>query len=146
MPKKTGLVILTFDNANLPEKLKAGYAVITIRKYVSSPIQCKNCHRFGHNAKWCKNIKTCINCCKKIHTDLDKNGKFTSNPFCINCSKKGLLETNNNSKSKLCPSYLRGKEILSIMSDNKISKRKAENMLQNRTPAFVINILNNYFI
>lgn len=58
--KETRLVILTLGKANLPVKVKLGYEVITIRKYVNPLMQCKNWYRFGHTAKWWKYTKTCI--------------------------------------------------------------------------------------
>lgn len=73
--KETGLIILTFDNANLADKLKEDYEIILITKYIKSPTQCKNCHRFGHIGKWGKNAKSCSSSCKDIHNNLENNEK-----------------------------------------------------------------------
>lgn len=68
----------------------------------------------------CKNTKLCNNCYKHIHTNLENSEKCNSTPFCIICSEKGLPARSHNPRSK--------------RSNNKVFRRKAESMLQSRTP------------
>ena len=84
---ETNTLQMTFDGVNVPKLLKNFYRVVSIDVYISNPLRCFNCQRFGyhennctedpgsesencgadghaHNTSQCKNQTKCINCGK----------------------------------------------------------------------------------
>nr|XP_042913717.1 uncharacterized protein LOC107457496 isoform X2 [Parasteatoda tepidariorum] len=55
-------LILTFNTANLPKDIKAGYRNCKIRPYIPNPLRCFKCQRFGHATNNCRGKETCSRC------------------------------------------------------------------------------------
>ncbi|GBO33177.1 hypothetical protein AVEN_185530-1, partial [Araneus ventricosus] len=52
--------ILTFNTPRLPEYIRAGYVRCSVRPYISNPLRCFKCQRFGHSKTNCRGTLTCV--------------------------------------------------------------------------------------
>lgn len=132
--KETGLSIITFESNILPDELKIGYEVVRVRKYIRAPMQCNNCHKFGHTAKWCKSARSCINCSNEAHTNEEAKERCILPATCINCKDNELPGINHSPRDKKCPIFLQEKEIQAIRTDRGVSRRIAMKIFQERFP------------
>lgn len=122
--KETGLIIFTFSTPELPLNINIGYEKIPMRPYIPLPMKCRNCHRYGHLAKFCKNSIICANCGCPPHTD-ENNPVCLNKPMCINCNENELEEKNHSSNDKKCPIFIKQKEIQAIKITQKVDIRTA---------------------
>ncbi|XP_058826775.1 uncharacterized protein LOC131686796 [Topomyia yanbarensis] len=57
--KKDGILIstnsyvLTFKSNEIPESVKVGYLVLSVRLFIPRPLRCYKCQYFGHSSKFC---------------------------------------------------------------------------------------------
>ena len=65
----TGTVILTFDQPQLPKKIKLGFQIVNVDLCIPSPMRCFRCQRFGHTADRCKRNITGTVCAEEGHDD-----------------------------------------------------------------------------
>ena len=121
----TGTMILTFANFALPEKVSIGWTTYDVREYIPNPRRCFKCQRYGHGSKACHSQDDrCANCGEFGHMDRD-----CSNPTnCCNC------EGDHPSYSKKCQTYLMEKEILTVMTKEKILYPEAKKKLGFTSP------------
>ena len=49
---ETNTLLLTFDRVNVPKSLRIFYRVVPVDVYVSNPLRCFNCQRFGWMDGW----------------------------------------------------------------------------------------------
>ena len=106
--KKTPLWVLTFDTPTLPLYIKVAYHRLDVRPYISKPLRCFKCQRFGHPGKYCRNREVCIQCGKaEAHTDCKEE------PWCPNCRATG-----HTAASKDCPSFNKEKLILEHVANH----------------------------
>ncbi|XP_055928215.1 uncharacterized protein LOC129959418 [Argiope bruennichi] len=64
-------LILTFNSPKLPDLIKAGYMKLPVRPYISYPLRCFKCHRFGHSKSNCRRTLTCARCAVAGHESTD---------------------------------------------------------------------------
>ena len=114
---RTSMVILYFENPDVPLYLNIENERIPVRQYKQKPLQCFNCFKFGHSSKKCKNVKTCSVCAEKEH------GVCLLNPKCINCNK------NHNATDKLCEQYKIEEEAVNKANAEYISIGYAKRLL-----------------
>ena len=121
----TGTMILTFANFALPEKVSIGWTIYDVREYIPNPRRCYRCQKYGHGSRACRSQDDrCANCGDFGHTDRD-----CSNPtLCCNCQE------DHPSFSKKCQTYLREKEILTVMTREKIRYPEAKKKLGFTSP------------
>ena len=121
----TGTMILTFAHFALPEKISIGWTIYDVREYIPNPRRCFKCQRYGHGSKACRSQDDrCANCGEFGHVDRN-----CSNPTnCCNC------EEAHPSYSKKCKTYIREKEILTVMTKDKTSYLEAKKKLGFTTP------------
>lgn len=137
--KNTGLFIISFNLCELPKKLTVGHELINIKQYYPRPMQCKQCHRFGHKQAKCDKEPVCSNCSSTSHTD-----NCSSPPACLNCEKSDHTPT-----SKNCTKYKEEVAIIKIQTDDKISMNMARakfnelNKITKQTPTPIANIITN---
>lgn len=55
-------VVLQFEGENIPKRVTIGYMSYYVRPYISRPLRCYNCQRFGHVAVKCKEKRRCARC------------------------------------------------------------------------------------
>ncbi|GFS70536.1 putative RNA-directed DNA polymerase from transposon X-element [Trichonephila clavipes] len=55
-------LILTFSTSDFPQSVKAAYLHCPVRPYVSNPLRCFQCQRFGHSKTVCRGQPTCSRC------------------------------------------------------------------------------------
>ena len=60
--KDTDAIILSFSSATVPDKIKVGFSVVSVRPFVPDPIRCFKCQLFGHVTDQCKNKQRCAKC------------------------------------------------------------------------------------
>lgn len=131
--KETGLIILTFATINLPEFLHVGYEIMNLREYIPLPMKCKNCQRYGHTAKFCKNDKICCDCGALTHT-TESNPTCQNNVLCINCKEENREDTKHSANNRKCPVFLKFKEIQAIKTLQKVGQKKANQLYNERHP------------
>ena len=68
----TTCIKITFREYMLPDKMNIFCVPFKIFYYISQPIFCKLCCRFGHTKKYCKAPKTCQRCLE-VHPDQTKD-------------------------------------------------------------------------
>ena len=78
---KTTMIIVTFEDDNIPSHVNIENERISVRPYKQKPLQCYNCYKFGHPSRVCKNDKLCGNCSLPAHGDCLVISK------CINCGE-----------------------------------------------------------
>ncbi|CAF1047759.1 unnamed protein product [Didymodactylos carnosus] len=104
-PTKTIKVIFV-DKLNCETFLKTGLKIDNLHydpepaKPNTQPVQCYKCCKFGHPAKYCKNVEIC-NKCSGSHA---ANICTSTDVKCINCDEQHMAT------SKQCKEYLRNKE------------------------------------
>ena len=114
---ESNTIILTFDGAELPKEIKAGYINIKVNPYIPNPLRCFNCNKFGHPKDRCKRKACCARCGGTDHTDDRECRRI---PHCTNC------EGEHSSFSKDCPSWKVKKEIQWVRVLNNISFLQAK--------------------
>lgn len=129
---ETGLIILTFASSNLPCEIKIGYQKVSVRPYIPLPMKCNNCQLFGHIAKYCKNPKICFHCSKEYHLTSDIGVECMNKANCINCISNKKKDTNHSSKDKICPIFIKYKELQAIKTIEKVDNKTAYKIYSER--------------
>ena len=108
----SGTVILTFNNPRLPPYIEVFYQRYRVDPYIPSPLRCFKCQKFGHRRDFCKSsTAVCSVCSEAGHDDRE----CANTPKCVNCAG------DHGSASKLCPQWLKEKEIQTIRVIDNIS-------------------------
>lgn len=126
---------LTFRSTTLPREIKIFYVVKRVDYFIPRPILCRNCLRYGHTARVCKNTKEslCNNCTEVTHAVSDKS----CNKQCVHCigncaTKCKFCNTGNHrTSSKDCPEMVKQTQIKEKMIKEKMSFVEARNLVQN---------------
>lgn len=119
----SGVVLLTFDMYNLPEKIDISWYTTKVRPYYANPMRCKNCQILGHTAKRCNKLPVCDSCALPPHSPQP-----CTRSCCVNCS--GPHPASNRS----CPKYTQMKEVIIIKTDKKCSMREAIKLHRMQNP------------
>ena len=123
----TGTYFLTFSTTKLPKEIDIGYSFREVMPYIPNPMICFNCLKFNHPKDRCKlPEKICQNCAQTYH--LDENEKCSRPALCINCNGS------HPSLSKLCPVYIKNKEIQRIKVMENIPYNLAINRYHQMNP------------
>ncbi|XP_050337801.1 myosin-G heavy chain-like [Bactrocera neohumeralis] len=117
----SGVVLLTFNLYNLPNKIDIAWCKVFVRQYIPLPMRCKSCQILGHTKNKCQRSLLCENCSLPPHSPSDCANCFQAHPF----------------SSKECPKFVQAKEILKIKTTNKCSMREATKIYKQQ--ANVIN-------
>ena len=79
---KTTMIIVTFEDNNIPSHISIENERIAVRPYKQKPLQCYNCFRYGHPSRVCKNDKLCGNCSAPAHGECLLTSK------CVSCGER----------------------------------------------------------
>jgi hypothetical protein len=121
--KPTNTIILTFNSANQPKSIKAGYLSIPVDAYIPAPLRCYNCQKFGHHISNCKKPKSCAKCGLDDHAP-----NLCTNPTkCVNC------EGDHPSYFSTCPVWKVEKEICKVKTLQNISYPEARKLVKSTT-------------
>lgn len=113
--KNTSFVKITFDSDILPDYVSLNYIRMKVDQYIIPVKQCYRCFSYGHVANSpCNNDRLCRDCGLAFH-----EGSCTSPKKCIHCSAP------HSSNSKLCPEFVRQRNIKTRMSIEKEDYNKA---------------------
>lgn len=121
----TGTIQVTFRAQAIPTHVSIFYVRCVVEKYVPKVLQCANCLRFGHTAKFCKGSVRCSKC-GDGHDDKDCN-KDISEQKCIHC--EGPHSSRVNFKNPVCPEFEKQKSIKNLMVDENITFFEAKTKL-----------------
>ena len=122
LPTKT--VKLTFRGQYLPQVVYLFRVRFTVETYIQPVMQCKNCYKYGHPTKYCRNKTTCGKCSEQHSTVSCK----AHNLKCVNCKLPHM------SDSTRCTIYQSQKNIKTKMSELNIPQHEAANIIQGREP------------
>jgi hypothetical protein len=78
----TNTFVLTFAKPSAPKFIKAVYLKIPVEIFISNPLRCFSCLRFGHGKNSCNRPAICAKCYEQGHLDSDCNEQAQ----CANCS------------------------------------------------------------
>ena len=118
--------LLTFNRMEVPEKIRGGLQMLSVREYIPRPRRCFKCQGFGHVGKHCRKTKdTCVNCSDYAHTP---ENECRRKPYCRNCGGEHPANSMN------CPTYKKEQEILTIVTKEKISFQDARKRVRARYP------------
>jgi len=85
----TETCILAYDRELvLPVTLKYAFLSYEIRKYISNPMQCKHCFKYGHTAKHCRHTAICSNCSSSSSSSSSSHVTDqckSTEQKCVNC-------------------------------------------------------------
>ena len=126
-------VCLTFDKSELPSRIKFGYKMFRVFPYIPRPRFCTNCLEYGHPTKFCRSSTKCPRCactdCVNIGGSCEKEQK------CGNC------QGSHTSDDKNCKMFERQKQLMEIITQERLSRREAirEWSRRNNNQSFLIN-------
>ena len=130
-------VILSFSSKP-PKFAQIGFQSFKAKEFIPLPLRCWRCQRFGHSEKACRGKVTCPRCAKE-HTfeecPLSSSGtnesssSEVSNLFCVNC------HDHHSAAYRLCPAYIKSKEITHIKTVQKITYAEAAKQLNENSLA-----------
>ncbi|MPC61997.1 hypothetical protein E2C01_056076 [Portunus trituberculatus] len=91
-----------------------------VRRFVSRPLQCFSCYRYGHGKRSCKEASRCGNC-----SALDSHSEEHCNAaaYCFHC------RDTHQARSRQCPRYRLEQDILQLINNQFISLGSARREL-----------------
>ena len=107
IPTKTPF--LTFNKPELPKLIRVGYLQVKVDLFVTNPLRCFGCNKFGHTSDRCKIAQMCVRCGQDKH-----EGQCIGPQMCSNC--KGP----HASSVKYCLVWQKEKEIQRIRVEKRI--------------------------
>ena len=126
----TNTILLTFNSVVPPKTLKIFYRIIPVEMYVSNPLRCFNCQRFGHHENNCPvDIGSVCERCGKGSDDHHTN-QCTNPAKCVNCGKDHL------SRSSECEVWKKEKEIMKLKVTKNLTYPEARKLYDQQQPEF----------
>lgn len=107
-------VRVCFKSPTYPTFVSAYGCRFKVDRYVFPVTQCSGCWKFGHIKKFCPTSKCWCPKCGKAHENCD-----TVVYSCINCKGSHMA------LDKLCPVFVKEKEVRNIMSEENLPYKKA---------------------
>jgi len=124
-----GTFLLTFQLAQLPTSVPAGYLRMAVTQYIPNPLRCYQCQRFGHGARACKKMHpVCERCGSLEHV---KNSCGSECPRCVNCAGE------HEASSKKCPRYVKEARIQRVRVENKLSFPEARRVVEQNATTYL---------
>ena len=116
--KPTTAVTLTFFGDLLPDcvRISRSNFYIPVSAYITPPLRCFKCQRYGHTSNRCKNVERCARC-----ADHHPSGQCHSETFrCANCL------ASHTARSARCPVYLWASQVQQYRDTKGCSWARAE--------------------
>jgi len=117
-PTSTSTFLLTFSTSHIPEYVKVGYQIVSVKQYVPNPPRCFKCFSLTHISTQCSEIQKCYKCGKDQHSELCESP--------INCKNCGGSHFSTSTK---CPVFLAEKEVRRISVTEKMSYSQAKKLV-----------------
>ncbi|XP_069704732.1 uncharacterized protein [Periplaneta americana] len=108
-------VMVTFRAQRLPKEIKLFYMVYSVHKYNSTVLQCRQCWKYGHTKKFCRNDVKCLKCAGSHQIQNCTEETAT----CGNCTLA------HKANSADCPKYKIELAIIKKIDELKISRYDA---------------------
>ena len=121
-PKKLRIARIKFEGQTLPSDIKIEGQRRELLPFIPKPLQCKNCSKYGHTDKLCRNVSVCAFCGSKDHQTTWNCGT----PKCSNCGQ------NHHARSKVCPFFMYDTELKLLISRSGMSVLEAKQELKSR--------------
>ena len=117
---QTNTYILTFNKPQTPKEEKIGYCLARVEQYVSAPLSCFKCQKFGHHREACRGRQTCAKCGEKDpdHAEEDCLKEIR----CANC------EQDHPAYVRTCTVYQKEKEIIEVKHKRNVSFLEARSV------------------
>uniref|UniRef100_A0A8D9FHM3 Uncharacterized protein n=1 Tax=Cacopsylla melanoneura TaxID=428564 RepID=A0A8D9FHM3_9HEMI len=135
----TGTIQVTFRAQSIPTHVSIFYVRCEVEKFVPKVLQCINCLRFGHTARFCKGSARCSKCGEN-HSDNDCT-KEVNEQKCIHCN--GPHSSRVNFKNSVCPEVEKQKSIKNLMVDENITFFEAKSKLSSNYSRLAARIKTN---
>ena len=120
--RKLRIARIKFVGQTLPKDVKIEGQRREILPFIPKPLQCKNCSKFGHTYKKCRNETKCAFCGTEDHSTRWNCGIAK----CCNCGQE------HHARSKVCPFYIYNTELKLLMSRSGMSAHEAKLELKSR--------------
>ncbi|GBO14066.1 hypothetical protein AVEN_231099-1 [Araneus ventricosus] len=98
---------------------------LSVRPYISSPLRCFQCQRFGHSKTSCRGTLTCARCAEVGHD----SSHCTAAERCVNCKEA------HTSFSRNCSAWKLEKEIVATKIKKQISYPEARKLVKSQPAA-----------
>ncbi|XP_060847575.1 uncharacterized protein LOC132927134 [Rhopalosiphum padi] len=121
----TRVVEIKFLSPKIPDAVSIYNVIFKISPSVRSPIQCNNCLRFGHTAKFCRSKSKCSHCGLNDHSLTTCPSINATDPVCIFC-KLPHLSTDRN-----CQEWSFQRDVKKIMATENLPFREAVSLKKN---------------
>lgn len=133
--KPSQSIVVTFDGQVLPKRIFMCYNALPVEVYVYPTIQCFRCCKYGHTKLQCRSkFPKCFKCGEDHLGDTCNREEDSAS--CVSCG--GFHYATN----KLCPEFLRQKEIKHTMAHSCISYIEASKLFPAVSKSYA-NILNS---
>ena len=117
----TNIIILTFDQPNPPNSIKVGYLNVVVEEYITNPLRCFRCLKFGHSETKCRSNVVCHRCAGADHEGDSCSGQLK----CANCGEPHMAFSRN------CPTWQKEKQVRTIKAQKNITYPEARKLVEN---------------
>ena len=115
-------VLITFSGLQLPNEVKMGFELFTVRQFVAPVLRCHKCQNFGHVEEKCRGKLRCVRCGEGHEF---KDCKEKENRKCARCGGP------HSAAYKGCKEYKIQKEIIKVKTFTNISYAEAAKQVKN---------------
>lgn len=133
--EKSRSVKVVFEGQDLPSYVYLWYCRVECTPFIQRVVQCFNCSKFGHSAKFCSNSPLC-NVCFQVKADQDH--ACSNEISCVNC--KGLHKPND----KSCPELSRQKQIKELMGSRSMDFHEVASLIPPTNTSYAFKTQNSF--
>lgn len=115
----TRIVELKFLSCKIPKCISIYNMLFEVSPSIRSPLQCKNCLRFGHTSKFCRSSPKCSHCGSSKHSIESCPTSLATDPCCLYCQLPHLAT------DRSCREWKSQQDLKKIMATENLSFRDA---------------------
>ena len=119
VPTNTLFLTFKFNTPELLKEITVGYLKVKVTMFVSNPVRCYNCNKFGHTSQRCKVAAKCQWCGKDKH-----EGQRVGHKMCSHCNGPHA------SSAQDCPVWKRVWESQHICIEKHVSFPEARQLVE----------------